>query len=145
MEIQSDTAWMQPTYHLPSDIETIAIRFLNQNRVRVVDQVQEYIRLVEQLRSVYVSQNLKGRGLWDQTQNRRLQGEELLGLVTDPVGLLPEIKNPGGETYRTAEKVFLLVARAVCGSQSGAATLGAIATKRNRKKVCKHLKTYNFD
>ena len=135
---------MDASYVPPSDFQANIIRFMKRNRVSV-DDVPQYIRLVEQLRSVYVSNYRTGRGLWDQTQNRGLEGRDLLRLVQDPAGLLTKIKNPGGEIYRTEEKEFFIVARAICGSTSGAGTLGTIATQRNKKKVTKHLKTYTFD
>ena len=118
--------------------------FLTLNRIRLAVKVENYISLVTELVGLYSSYNTIGRGLWDESENRKLEDGELLGFLLDPHNLLDKITNPGGSTIRTEERVFLIVARAFCGTVTGAATLGVIAIQRKRPSILKQLGSLKF-
>ena len=131
-EAGGEDDWLRPHYQPPSDLLAKIQDYMSLNQVRITVRVQDYIELVVELCKQYRLLFVKGRGLWDRAGDRQVGSEEVLRLVRDPENLLTKIQNPGGATYREEERLFLIVARAFCGSLSAAGSLGAVATLRQR-------------
>ena len=142
---QSDNAWRAMGYQPHEPLILIIRSYLALNRISLAVRVEHYISLVRELADLYSSHFILGRGLLDENSNRVMKPAQLLQKVRDPNKLLSKITNPGGSTYRVEERIFFVVARAFCGSTSGAGTLGAIATLKKRKKVGKHLQGYKWE
>ena len=141
--------WKMTGYKPPENaLDMVKETRQRNNMKKMVDaELIKYIELATLCITAYSDHYENGRGLM--LEGHVLQTDDFIPLLKDPdtqqpKPLPPHLRNRSGSEYNIWEDAFLVCSGAVCRSRGAAATLEALVSGRNRKKVLEHAQKFKW-